>query len=268
MQEQRSLLRHMCSVKWLSLLALALVLAGAFVALSHWQLSRSIATAQFAHSRDTETVRPLNTALQPGAPMHDNSEHVMVRTKVTPIPGTLRIIRDRKGNDGPVYWVTGAANVVQPDGTKAVLAVVWGQSVDLPNLDTVGANLGGTRSLVGRLYVSEAPQPELDADRLPNVVSVPQLVGQWDTPTGVQDYSGFVIDKHASGNLSAVPIPAPEKTLERNMLNVFYAIEWVFFAGFALFLWGRLAVDDYRRAQEYAALALAEAEANTKENVS
>jgi hypothetical protein len=33
-------------------------------------------------------------------------------------------------------------------------------------------------------------------------------------------------------------------------MNIFYAVEWVVFAGFAIFLWWRLVADDYRRTLE------------------
>jgi len=33
-------------------------------------------------------------------------------------------------------------------------------------------------------------------------------------------------------------------------MNVFYAVEWVVFAGFAFFLWWRLVADDHRRTLE------------------
>jgi hypothetical protein len=46
-----------------------------------------------------------------------------------------------------------------------------------------------------------------------------------------------------------------------NLLNVFYAIEWVVFAGFAIFLWYRLVRDTWEREQEEAAEA---AEAQTE----
>ena len=32
-----------------------------------------------------------------------------------------------------------------------------------------------------------------------------------------------------------------------NWLNLFYSLEWVVFAGFALFIWWRLVKDDYQR---------------------
>jgi hypothetical protein len=38
-----------------------------------------------------------------------------------------------------------------------------------------------------------------------------------------------------------------------NWLNVFYAVEWVVFAGFAIFLWYRLLRDEWMREVEDAA---------------
>ncbi len=35
-----------------------------------------------------------------------------------------------------------------------------------------------------------------------------------------------------------------------NLLNVFYAVEWVLFAGFAIYLWYRLVRDAVERAEE------------------
>ncbi|MCC7128649.1 MAG: SURF1 family protein, partial [Microbacteriaceae bacterium] len=42
---------------------------------------------------------------------------------------------------------------------------------------------------------------------------------------------------------------APEKGVELNLLNLFYAAEWVIFAGFAVFLWWRLVKDAWLREQ-------------------
>ena len=42
-----------------------------------------------------------------------------------------------------------------------------------------------------------------------------------------------------------------------NWLNVFYALEWVVFAGFAVFLWFRLVKDAVEREKDLAAEAAA-----------
>ena len=40
------------------------------------------------------------------------------------------------------------------------------------------------------------------------------------------------------------PQPPPQQV---NWLNLFYSVEWIVFAGFALFIWWRMVKDDYRR---------------------
>ena len=47
--------------------------------------------------------------------------------------------------------------------------------------------------------------------------------------------------------------PPPSSEVELNWLNLFYAAEWVVFAGFAIFLWYRLVKDAWEREQEEAA---------------
>jgi surfeit locus 1 family protein len=42
----------------------------------------------------------------------------------------------------------------------------------------------------------------------------------------------------------------PSSERELNWLNIFYAAEWIIFAGFALYLWYRLMRDEWERESE------------------
>ena len=57
---------------------------------------------------------------------------------------------------------------------------------------------------------------------------------------------------------TAVP-PLPVGAI--NWLNLFYAVEWVVFAGFAIFFWYRLVRDDWEKIHELKLLAVAESTA-------
>ena len=46
--------------------------------------------------------------------------------------------------------------------------------------------------------------------------------------------------------------PPPEQSVELNWLNIFYAVEWVVFAGFAVYLWYRLVRDAVERERDEA----------------
>jgi cytochrome oxidase assembly protein ShyY1 len=117
----------------------------------------------------------------------------------------------------------------------------------------------GTIQLTGRLLPSEAPQPvKRPTPGQASMVSVAELINLWDVPS----YPGFVSSTHevtTGGDQSAAAVGGPLKPLDIaaqppsapvNWLNIFYAVEWVVFAGFAIFLWWRLVRDDYEREQE------------------
>ena len=52
------------------------------------------------------------------------------------------------------------------------------------------------------------------------------------------------------GPLDAISSPAPGEGSDVNWLNIFYAIEWAVFAGFAFYLWYRLARDAWEKEVE------------------
>jgi surfeit locus 1 family protein len=77
------------------------------------------------------------------------------------------------------------------------------------------------------------------------------------TPTHAADrpvYFGYVTAAEPIGGLEAIVSPPPEQQAELNWLNVFYAIEWIVFAGFAVFVWYRLVKDAVQREREEAEL--------------
>ncbi len=96
---------------------------------------------------------------------------------------------------------------------------------------------------------------------MPASVSVGELINLWDLPDGVQTFDGYIIQGQAPAGLQTIDAPAPKAQVELNWLNIFYAAEWIIFAGFAVFLWWRLVADTVRREQELAALSEAEAAA-------
>ena len=74
------------------------------------------------------------------------------------------------------------------------------------------------------------------------MLAVSELVNLWaQAPDGV--YGGYVVADEAPAGLEAIDAPPPSTEVSLNLLNVFYAIEWVLFAGFAIFLWYRLVKD-------------------------
>jgi hypothetical protein len=60
-------------------------------------------------------------------------------------------------------------------------------------------------------------------------------------------FAGYLIAEHDVPGLSRISSTPPISDASLNLLNVFYAVEWVLFAGGAVFLWWRLLRDDWER---------------------
>jgi surfeit locus 1 family protein len=68
-------------------------------------------------------------------------------------------------------------------------------------------------------------------------------------------YFGYLTTAEPAAGLEAIASPPPEESVELNWLNIFYAVEWAVFAGFAIFLWYRLVRDAVERERDEAAEA-------------
>jgi hypothetical protein len=63
-------------------------------------------------------------------------------------------------------------------------------------------------------------------------------------------YGGYIVDNVAPAGLAKIQSVRPTNDVSLNWLNVFYAIEWALFAGFAVYLWYRLVKDAWEREEE------------------
>jgi surfeit locus 1 family protein len=107
-------------------------------------------------------------------------------------------------------------------------------------------------TLVGRFLPSEAPlMPDEDGDPFAmQTVAVAQLVNVWVDYEDRPVYFGYLTTTEPAAGLEAIVSPPPEQSVELNWLNIFYAVEWVVFAGFAVFLWYRLVRDAVERERD------------------
>ena len=76
------------------------------------------------------------------------------------------------------------------------------------------------------------------------------MLNTWKSvdPAGI--YGGYLVSATAPAGLAKIYSPAPSSSIEINWLNIFYAVEWIVFAGFAVFLWYRLVRDAHEREVE------------------
>ena len=271
-----TLFQVMREPRWIAALVLALVIAAVFAALGRWQAERAVTNSDLI-SYPTETVQSLDRALRPGATMNDSVVGQRVRVDAAFVPNDYEVIAQRVNGGATGYWVTGHAVVPASGGRSAAgLAVALGWAPTAQAASDAIAQLR-TRpqqdtTFVGRLLPSEEPSRPAAGDdpREMTTMAVPALYNLWHDVAGSSVYSGYVVASRAPAGLDRIDSPRPIPPQAVNWLNVFYAVEWAVFAGFAIFLWYRLAKDAWEKRLEDlddAAATPAAAEAQTDADV-
>ena len=249
--------------QWLLALLAALALATGFVALSGWQFGSS-ETEPLVKADKTEVAVPLTEHHQVGTELLGTVADQIVTFSGEFVEGSDELVAPRLHDGVKGAWVVTEFKV---DGAPkdAAIAVVRGWQ---PDSSAPSPAPEGELEITGRLLPSEGPELAHDV-RSPalETLASSQLSTLWDTTL----YEGFVTAheiKTAEGaaaeqpGLSRVYVGPQPQEAQVNWLNVFYGIEWVVFAGFALFLWYRMVRDDYQRGMEEIAERAAEAHQN------
>jgi cytochrome oxidase assembly protein ShyY1 len=226
--------------RWIAALLLALAVASAFAALGQWQLARSVESA-VAPNQKTESVVALESVAQPQQPVLSIATGQLVSVTATFVAGDYVVLSDRVNLAAPGYWVVGHAVTARGDGLA--VAMGWAASAD--------AAASAIRSLkaspppadlVGRYLPSESPQQSDFEHGKRSALAVSELVNVWSNPPDAV-YGGYLVLHTPIAGLDLIDSPAPTTEVSFNLLNIFYAIEWALFAGFAVFLWYRLVKD-------------------------
>jgi cytochrome oxidase assembly protein ShyY1 len=237
--------------RWIALLLLALVLAGTFAGLGKWQLQRSIENGKPGPAA-TETQRSLDAVATPQSAMPEDLAGQKVSVRGHFAAGDTVVLTGRSG--GGRFQTVG--NFVDA-ATGASLPVVIGYA-DTRAAATAGgdrAATGRTVTVQGRYYPSESPDQDDFTNGMHSAVAVASLVNEWQHFDG-RIYGGYVVATAATASqadLGTIADRAPTRDVQFDWLNLFYAIEWVVFAGFAVFLWYRFVRDAWEREQDEAA---------------
>ncbi|MFP3578110.1 SURF1 family protein [Arthrobacter sp. SIMBA_036] len=246
--------------RWIAGLVFALLLSGVFVLLSQWQISRST-QHDVPESSSVEQVKPLLEVLTPGQFFPGSASDQMVTATGSYDPQKQVLVEGRLYNNQKGFWIVSAFAVDKAPKLSGAgaspqtwIPVARGWVADASQ---AGPPPSGSITLTGRLLPSEAPVPNVDpGPGRASAVSSAELINTWN----VSSYQGFIAatSEVAAGgahiplgpDVKALNIPAQPPTEQVNWLNVFYAIEWVVFAGFALYIWWRMVADDYRLSLE------------------
>ncbi|MBT2501894.1 SURF1 family cytochrome oxidase biogenesis protein [Curtobacterium sp. ISL-83] len=236
--------------RWIALLLLALVLAGVFAGLGKWQLERSIANGT-PLPETTETRKSLDQVTRPGQPAGETIAGQRVTVTGTFVAGDTTVLTGRTG--GGTYQTIGHLVV---SGSGASLPVVIGWSDRRTAAVTGGDRLtdGATMTVQGRYYPAESPDQDAYTKGEFSAVAPARLVNTWKAFDD-RMYLGYVVADGATAkaaDLGTIADRAPTREVQFDWLNLFYAVEWVVFAGFAVFLWYRFVKDAWEREQDEA----------------
>lgn len=251
------MLQMMLRPRWVLALLLALGIAAGFALLGQWQVERAVDQAT-VEERPTETVREFNGIAVPDEPTDQAATGQMVEVTGTFVPGDTVIVEGRLNDGVAGYWPV--AHLEVTDGPAGGLPVALGWATDeqaaLAAADEFDAAVDPASpvTITGRFLPSEAPvMPDEDGDPFAmTTVAVAQLVNVWADYDDRPVYFGYVTAGEAPSGLDVISSPPPEQSVELNWLNIFYAIEWVVFAGFAVYLWYRLVRDAVERERDEA----------------
>lgn len=244
--------------RWIALLILVLAAAAVFVGLSKWQFETAETSAPPPLSQ-TENPVPLTEHFQPQQPMLGTEADQVVEFAGSYVPQHQVLVSGRLHQGEPGYWVVTAATVDgAPNGE--LIPVVRGWTDDPSATDPAPE---GEVAITGRLLPTDAPIADgterTETGTVVESLATAELINLWDAPS----YAGFVTafevvgapgtaaagenvgSEAAGGALQPVWVsPQPQET-SIVWMNIFYAVEWAIFAGFALFLWWRFVRDDY-----------------------
>ncbi|MET0885864.1 MAG: SURF1 family cytochrome oxidase biogenesis protein [Mycetocola sp.] len=245
----------MVQPRWIAMLLLALLVSGAFAWLGQWQLARAVTSSESVE-KPTESIVPLSDVVAPGEPLRDIIVGQMVEVEGTWVPGDFVVISERVNLGTTGFWVAGHLSTgSEPESASVAVALGWAQ--DRETADDVAARLNADPGasvvdLTGRLNASEGPEvPDEGEDPFElNRMSVAALINIWPNMEDRAVYNGYIVSADAPESMTRIDAPAVVQETTVNWLNIFYAIEWVVFAGFAIFLWYRLVRDSWEREQE------------------
>lgn len=237
--------------RWISMLLFCLLVAGVFAWLGQWQLSRAIDTDP-PPAGATEQVRPLTEAVEPGQYLPEPLVGQKVETSGTWVPDDFLIVSGRFNDGVEGYWVTGQLRVA--DRTSIAVAIGWvpDRAAADAAVERLNADAGADRvTVVGRIISDEGPAvpPRSDPHRMDRM-SPAALLSRWHDTDELDVYRPYLAATTAEAGLVDISSPAPQEQSPVNWLNIFYAVEWVIFAGFAFYLWYRLAKDAWEREVE------------------
>lgn len=244
------MLRTALQPRFLGLLALMVAATVVCGLLATWQWDRAHQALTSEPEVGDPMVAPqLIEVLEVGDPVTNEIVGDGVSVTGTFVPGEQVLIPGRRIDGSEAVIVVAALEVTQPDGVTARLPIargwlpadsVTGEEGNI-SADLAPAPPTGEVTVHGRLEASEAATAGA-REGIAQEISTPLLVNIWGGPM----YTGYLGQISSAEGLS--PMPAAQSAFSRGLdwQNIGYALQWVLFGAFFLYLWGRSVRTAYR----------------------
>ncbi|MBB2975621.1 hypothetical protein FHX49_001187 [Microbacterium endophyticum] len=252
----------MLRARWIGMLVLCLVVAGIFAWLGQWQLSRAI-DVNPREEGATEQVLPIDEVVQPGEYLPEPLVGQRVAVSGSWIPEDFLVVSSRYNDGAEGYWVTGQLRLTEEttglvDQPVSIAAAVgWAETLQEAEdaasalSAEAAANPNAIADFTGRIISDEGQLlPPADDPQVMERMSPAVLLGRWHDVADLDVYRPYFTLDEPLGDLTDISSPAPDQGSSVNWLNIFYAVEWAVFAGFAFYLWYRLAKDAWEKEVE------------------
>ncbi|MFD2674437.1 SURF1 family cytochrome oxidase biogenesis protein [Gulosibacter bifidus] len=252
------MLKTACKPKWLAILLLALAVISAFVWLSKWQLDSAFNSATAAADESAYKTRvPLGDLVEPSKGLVEESAARPASVTGHLVAGDYAIVDGRIQDGETGVWVVGHFAVTNDgvqdfaDAPGIPLAIGWAPDDATANqaIEALDARGDASAALDVKVEAGQSPESarnETDPQRILSMAPG-QLINTWQTPAPAY-YSAWLL--HESGlelpeGLQTIHAVDIDTSTQIDLLNIFYAIEWIVFAVMALYVWFRLVRDDY-----------------------
>ncbi|MCQ9384530.1 SURF1 family protein [Brevibacterium moorei] len=256
------MLRLALTPRWLGFLVLVLALCTVFVGLAGWQAYRAEHKNDAVAAQGIDELKPFNEVIAAQVPTSGLLAHQRVELRGKFLPDDQIVVSDRAGDEGKSgYWVV---TMFVPEGARlGAEAKITGEAklpIAIPVVRGWTADLATARDsrapdsaveLHARINPIEAPTgTDKSEPGTYGSVSTSELVNLFD----VYSYSAMLMvdadqqAKVAGGELGHVSIGAKD-TGGFDLQSGVYTLEWLFFAGFALYMWYSLLRDAYQNKQ-------------------
>ncbi len=230
--------------KWIGVLLLMTLVAAVFAGLMQWQLSRTFNVVGVAE--EELAPRPLSELAVPGE-VFPNSYDRLATTKVEIDPDNVFIVSDRLQLRGESqvsgYWLIANSTVLENEASLT-LAIAFSedpallQNVELPK---------GEIDIVGYVQPSD---PVRDGGEYLGSVALADLVNRYFTEPTPSYPIYLIVQSGVQTEAEPIRIGVLTEQVQINWLTAFYAVEWLFFALAAFYLWWRLVQDQVIRERE------------------